>query len=99
MREPLSEIARKALDVTRARASRDGLDFFEELNRVGLIATAPRIREIEVAALLNMLERLKSMEPAALLHIHTRGNSNPATAADMLAAVESWIELHIRNID
>ncbi len=96
---PLSEIARKALSTIQARATRNGIDFFEELNRVGLIATKTRIQEIEIAALRNLLDRLRSLEPAGLLHVFTRGNSNPATPADMMTAIDHWIDLYIKTLE
>lgn len=98
MRQPLTEIARKALSVTEARCSRDGLDLFEELNRVGLLATEPRIREIQVSALMNMQERLLSVAPAELFRTMHQRNSNPMTPDDTYKSVMDWISDYINHI-
>jgi hypothetical protein len=98
MRDPLTEIARKALSVTQARAAREGLDLFEELNRVGLLATEPRIREIQVSALQNMLDRLASMQPAELLRETQTWNSNPLTTQDMYNSVLDWVNSYIGQV-
>jgi hypothetical protein len=95
MRDPLTEIARKALSVTQARAAKGGLDLFEELNRVGLIATEPRVQEIQVSALQNMYDRLSAMQPAELLRVTQSWNSNPLTPTDMYDSVLGWIANYI----
>lgn len=94
-RGPLSEIAMKALSVVQARSITQGTSLFEELNKVGLIATEPRIREIQVSTLKNMYDRFCTMEPAELLRITRHGNSNPATPQDMWLSVVSWICTYI----
>lgn len=98
-RAPLSEIAQKALTVVQARCAKQGLDLFEELNRVGLIATVPRIQEIQVSTLRNMLERLQSISASELLRITQRGNSNPMTPDDMYNSVLGWIHNYIAMLD
>lgn len=91
----------KALTVVQKRCDNQGLDLFEELNRVGLLATEPRIREIQTSTLSNMIDRFQSMEPAELLHITrlSRGNSNPATPEDMWNSVAGWLLNYLNNID
>jgi hypothetical protein len=96
-RPPLTEIARKALVVVQNRSRREGLDPFEELNRVGLIATAERIQEIQIAALKNMLDRLEISGETELLATFTRGNSNPPTAMDMYRSVTDWVRAFIES--
>jgi hypothetical protein len=95
----LTEIAWKAISVTQTRATQQGLDFFEELNRVGLLATEPRIREIQVLALRNMLDYLETgLSVTDLNRTYQRGNSNPATPADTYNAVLSWIRTYVNAI-
>jgi hypothetical protein len=91
MRDPLSEIARKALSVTEARCLKQGLDLPEELNRLGLLATEPRIREIQVSALENLVNRMQSMGAAGF-------NPNPGTPADMYNSVVGWIHTYIYQV-
>jgi hypothetical protein len=91
MRQPLTEIARKAFTTVQARALSQGLDLFEELNRVGLLATEPRIQEIQVSALQNMLDRLNMVSPAQLMEQHAKGNSNPGTPAGMYNSLIDWV--------
>lgn len=98
MRDPLTEIAHKALSVVHTRAMKNGLDFFEELNRVGLIATEPRIREIQKSTLSNMLDRLEAMQPADFLREAQRNNSNPGTPDDMYRGVLGWIHNYLNQI-
>jgi len=98
MREPLTEIARKAFITVQARCLSQGLDLFEELNRVGLLATEPRIREIQVSALENLFDRLDVVPIDQLMAGHTQGNSNPGTPAAMYVGVQHWIRSHIRRI-
>jgi len=98
VRDPLSEIARKAMSVTENRCRKQGLDFAEELNRLGLLATEPRIREIQVSALKNMLARLEMMSVADLMEVQRRGNSNPGTPADLYVSVLGWIHNYINHL-
>jgi hypothetical protein len=98
MREPLTEIARKAFTTVQARCLSQGLDLFEELNRVGLLATEPRIREIQVSALANMLDRLGDVPPDQLMAEHARNNSNPGTPIGMYLGIKGWILSHIAHI-
>jgi hypothetical protein len=67
IREPLTEIALQACRVVHARSLREGLDLFEELNRVGLLATEPRIREIQKSALINLMTELELVGPTELM--------------------------------
>jgi hypothetical protein len=99
VRAPLTEIAHKALLVTQARATAQGLDFLEELNRVGLIATEPRIREIQVSALRNMLERLEMLSVDDLTRSARTNNSNPVTPAALYVSVLSWVSNYITHIE
>lgn len=86
-RQPLSEIAHRALTVVARRAQKDGLDLFQELNRVGLVATEPRIREIQVSTLQNFSDRLEDMNMAQVLMSH----HGSMTADDMLREVKSML--------
>lgn len=92
-REPLTEIAYRALHVVETRCRQDGLDFFEELNRVGLIATVPRIQEIQKVTLANMYDKLQDVQPAHLM------NSQPGTPDDMYRAMLGWIRDYINLLD
>lgn len=98
MRHPLDEIAYKALSVVRNRAERDGLDFLEELNKVGLIATKPRIQEIRISALRDLHDRLEMMSSVEMLHL-IRGNSNGGTAADMYGGILRWIREYVETYE
>lgn len=97
MRGPLSEVAHKAVTKVADRATRDGQDVWQELNRVGLLATEPRIQEIQVAALKNMFDRFEPMSADNLLgYINWhQNNSNPATPADLLHAITVWFRSYI----
>jgi hypothetical protein len=97
MRDQLSEIAHAAMKRTAARAQAQGLDVWQELNRVGLLATEPRKQEIEVSALKNLLDRFQSMSADDLLRTISwhQNNSNPATPADLLHAVTVWMQNYI----
>lgn len=99
-RGPLSEIAYRALVVTQRRAEAEGVDLFEELNRYGLIASEPRIKELQVAALLNMVMRLRMLSADELLQLNGYGrrNSNPPTLDDLLQAVDGWISTYIEAV-
>jgi hypothetical protein len=97
VREPLTEIAHKALSVVSVRCSRHGLDLFEELNRVGLIATEPRIREIQKLALANMIDRLEAVQPADFMREAQMYNSNPGTPDDMYKGVMGWIHNYMKQ--
>lgn len=99
MRQPLSEIAHRALTVVETRTRQQGQDLFQELNRVGLIATEPRIQEIQVAALKNMFDRLETVSVTELMEAHNRGNSNPGTPADLHRAIVAWIRAYIDYIE
>lgn len=96
MREPLSEISYRALRVVEDRAQREGLDLFEELNRVGFVATEPRIQEIRKSALNDVVLRLELIGPSELMAEYHRGNSNPATTYDVFNAIINWIKEHAR---
>lgn len=96
MREPLSEISYRALQVVKDRAKREGLDLFEELNRVGFVATEPRIQEIRKSALADVVRRLELMGPSELMADYQRGNSNPATTYDVFNAIINWINSYGR---
>lgn len=92
-REPLTEIAYRALTVVETRCRQNGLDLFEELNRVGLIATVPRIREIEKAALANMFDKLQEIQPAYFM------NYQPGTPDEMYQAIKGWIRTYLTKYD
>lgn len=92
-REPLTELAHRALSVVETRSRQQGLDFFQELNRVGLVATEPRIREIQKLALANLFDRLEETQPAQLM------NWKPGTADEMYRAVLGWIRAYINRFD
>lgn len=96
-REPLTEIAHKALSVVHTRSTQNGLDFFEELNRVGLLATEYRIREIQVSALKNMIQRLEMIEPAEMLRLIGR-SANPGTPTDMYANILEWMRTYLGQV-
>lgn len=100
-RGPLSEVASKAIARTITRAMKEGLDEWEELNKLGLLATEPRILEIQVAALKNMYDRFNSMSVDDFMrHIDWhRNNSNPATPADLLNAIGAWFLTYIDYIE
>lgn len=97
MRPPLSEVAYAALRTVRNRSERSGKDFLEELNQVGLIASEPRIREIETSALRNLRDRLEMMSPIELLAVTNHGNSNPTTPEDMLRSLIRWMDNYITH--
>lgn len=101
MRGQLSEIAHAAIVKTAQRASANGLDVWQELNRVGLLATEPRKQEIEVAALKNMYDRFQSMSADNFLGYVNwhQTNSNPATPADLLHAITVWFQTYIDYIE
>lgn len=90
-RQALSEIAHRALSVVSRRAEKQGLDLFEELNRVGLIATEPRIREIQVSTLQNFSDRLEDMN---ISHVLMKNNGS-MTADDMLRHVKTMLSDYI----
>jgi hypothetical protein len=100
-RPPLTEIAHAAVTRTAARAQKAGLDQWEELNRLGLLATEARIREIEVSTLKNSLERLQRYSVDELLFAFGwhRQSSNPAAPDDLLRAVYKHLEEIIRIHD
>lgn len=95
MRGPLSEIAMKALERTQRRAERNGLSLFEELNRVGLIASEPRIYEIRVAAVSNLRDRLEELDLHSALAGFYQGNSNPPTPDDVRRQLLAWVDRYI----
>lgn len=97
-REPLTEIAYKALSVIQARAQSEGLDLFEELNRYGLIASEPRIKEIQVSALRNMIARLEMIEPGELIRMISR-SANPGTPSDMYANILQWMRTYATAVE
>ena len=100
MRDPLSETAHAAVKRTATRAQAQGLDVWQELNRLGLLATEPRKQEIEVAALKNMFDRFSMMsEDHFLINVNWhQTNSNPATPADLLHAITVWMQSYIDYI-
>lgn len=97
-RPPLTEIAHAAVTKTAQRALSSGLDVWQELNRVGLLATERRIKEIEIAAMKNVLERLQRYSADDLLHAvgWYQSHSNPASPNDLLQAVHRHLEEFIR---
>jgi hypothetical protein len=92
-REPLTEIAHRALTVVQDRCQREGLDLFEELNRVGLIATVPRIQEIQRSALANLYDKFQEIQPAAFM------NWRPGTPDEMHRAIRGWIRAYLTQFD
>lgn len=93
-RLPLTEIAHAAVTKTAERARAAGQDPWQELNRVGLLATEARIREIEIATMKNVLDRLQRYSVDELLmgiDWH-RNHSNPASPNDLLQAVYKHME-------
>jgi hypothetical protein len=92
-RQPLSEIAYKALEVTHRRAVKNGLDPFEELNRVGLVATEPRIREIQVSILENLSDRLEQLNMSQILMQQPH-----LTVDDMLRYVRNFLTEYIAMV-
>lgn len=100
-RQPLSPVAYAAVKVTAARAQSQGLDVWEELNRIGLLATESRIHEIHTSALRNMQERFVSMSADDLMrHVNwQQNNSNPATPADLLRAITQWLDSYIDRVE
>jgi hypothetical protein len=95
MRGPLDDVAVAALKRVTERAQRNGLDVHEELNKVGLIATAPRIQEAVYEALKNFRDRLHEVDIAPLLSEYYRGNSNPPTPTDVQRLLLTWIDRYI----
>lgn len=92
-REPLTEIAHRALTVVQERCRREGLDLFEELNRVGLIATVPRIQEIQKSALANLLDKFDEIQPAYFM------GWQPGTPDEMYRAIKGWIRAYLTEFD
>lgn len=92
-REPLTEIAYRALTVVETRCRQDGLNLFEELNRVGLIATVPRIREIQKAALANMFDKFQEIQSAYFM------DWQPGTPDEMHRAIKGWIRAYLLDYD
>lgn len=100
-RQPLSEIAMKALTVTRDRVMREGTDLFEELNRIGLIATEPRKQEIRISALKSLRDHLHAVSVDDLLRRdgYYARNSNPPTTEDVRQAVCNWMDEFIGEVE
>ena len=94
-RAPLTEIAHRALQVVSKRCDREGLDLFQELNRVGLIASEPRIREIQELALKNMHDRLEAVTAGELLWQISNRTKNPGTPEDLYQGILDWIRQYI----
>lgn len=99
-RGPLSETSQQAIARTVTRSLQDGVDLWEELNKVGYLATEPRVQEIEVSALKNAFDRFETMSADDFLrHINWhQNNSNPATPADLLNAIRAWFISYIDYI-
>lgn len=98
IRAPLTEIAYKAFTTTSRRARNQGLDVWEELNRIGFLATEPRIREIQKSTLDNLIARLEMLEPSELARIMSR-SADPGTPTEMYRNIVAWIRNYATHLD
>lgn len=85
---------RRVEGVIRAAIKR-GADPSEDLDKLGMLATAQRIKFIETNALTRFAEQLESWRPDEILR---RVSPGPWTPADMLKAIHTFIAEYIDTV-
>jgi hypothetical protein len=74
-----------------------GLDSVEELNRVGLLLTPVRNRQIKVDTLRALIESLERWRPAELLRRKLR-NAEAGTPNDMYICLLEYVEEYLSAV-
>jgi hypothetical protein len=78
-------------------AQRTGFNLAEVLDGRGLLLTEKRKHDIEMRVLDDLVRRLSVQAPNKLLSWY-QGRAE-GTAAEMFAALQSWVETVVRNVE